>query len=122
MACPTTASFGTFDIYADTQDIVFSSTTSNSNSVKAGIASFDRLILSPDEDYYIQIRVLNGATPPASSTTINIAAFQGRRQGADPGPAIQSSKSGRSTGLAGRTLATQQWRGVAGLDPSPTPL
>lgn len=47
---------------------------------------------------------------------------QGRRQGADPGPAIQSSKSGRSTGLAGRTLAAQQGQGVAGLDPSPTPL
>lgn len=74
VTCPTTASYGTFDIYADTQDVVFSSTASNSNSVKSGIASFDRLILDPDEYYYMQVRVANGATAPASSTTVNVDA------------------------------------------------
>lgn len=74
ITCPTTASFGTYDIYADTQDVVFSSTASNANSIKSGIASFDRLILDPDEDYFVQVRVLNGATAPASSTNINVDA------------------------------------------------
>lgn len=74
VTCPTTASYGTFDIYADTQDVIFSSTASNANSVKSGIASFDRLILDPDEDYFVQVRVLNGATAPASSTTVSVDA------------------------------------------------
>jgi hypothetical protein len=72
ITCPTTASYGTFDIYADTNDVVFSSVASNSNAVKSGIASFDRLILDPDEDYYVQVRVLNGGTAPASGTSVNV--------------------------------------------------
>ncbi len=74
VTCPTTASYGTFDIYADTNDVVFSSVASNSNAAKAGIAAFDRLILDPDEDYYLQVRVVNGGTAPASSTSINVDA------------------------------------------------
>lgn len=73
VACPNTANFGTFDIYADTNDVVFSSVASNSNSAKSGVASFDRLTLEPDEDYFIQVRVVNTSTP-ASSTTVNIDA------------------------------------------------
>lgn len=71
---PTTASYATFDIYSDTSDVVFSSVAANSNAVKAGVVSFDRSILDPNEDYFAQIRVLNGATPPASSTNVNIDA------------------------------------------------
>lgn len=74
VTCPTTASYGTFDIYADTQDVVFSSTASNANSVKSGIASFDRLILDPDEDYFIQVRVTNGGTAPATNTNVLVDA------------------------------------------------
>lgn len=74
VSCPNTANYGTFDIYADTNDVVFSSVASNSNTAKAGIASFDRLILDPDEDYFIQIRVVNGASAPASSTTVSVDA------------------------------------------------
>lgn len=74
VVCPSTASFGTFDIYCDTSDVVFSSVASNSNTAKAGIASFDRLILDPDEDYFVQVRVVNGATAPASNTNVNIDA------------------------------------------------
>lgn len=74
VTCPTTANYGTFDIYADLQDVVFSSSASNTNAVKSGISAFDRLILDPDEYYYAQVRVLNGATAPASSTTVNIDA------------------------------------------------
>lgn len=71
---PTTASYATLDIYADTNDVVFSSVASNSNAVKSGIASFDRLILEPTEDYYVQVRVTNGGTAPASSTNVNVDA------------------------------------------------
>lgn len=71
---PTTASYGTFDIYADTNDVVFSSVASNSNAVKSGIASFDRYILDPNEEYYVQIRVVNGGTAPASNTNFLIDA------------------------------------------------
>ncbi len=71
---PTTASYAVHDIYADTNDVVFSSVASNSNAVKSGIASFDRNILDPNEDYFVQIRVRNGATAPASNTNVNIDA------------------------------------------------
>jgi hypothetical protein len=74
VTCPITANYGTFDIYCDTNDVVFSSVASNSNTVKAGIATFDRLILDPDEDYFVQVRVVNGVTAPASNTNINIDA------------------------------------------------
>lgn len=74
VTCPSTASYGTFDIYCDTNDVVFSSVASNSNTPKAGIATFDRLILDPDEAYFVQVRVVNGATAPASNTNINIDA------------------------------------------------
>lgn len=74
ITCPTTASYATFDIYADSSDVVFSSVASNTNAVKSGVAAFDRLILDPDEDYYIQIRVLNGAVAPASTTTLSVDA------------------------------------------------
>lgn len=71
---PTTANYATFDIYADTNDVVFSSVASNSNAVKSGIVSFDRNILDPNEDYYVQVRVTNGGTSPASNTNVNIDA------------------------------------------------
>lgn len=71
---PTTANYATFDIYADTNDVVFSSVAANSNAVKSGIVTFDRNILDPNEDYFVQIRVLNGATAPASNTNVNIDA------------------------------------------------
>ena len=74
VVCPNTGNYATFDIYADTNDVVFSSVASNSNTAKSGIASFDRLILDPDEDYFIQVRAVNGATPPASSTSFNVDA------------------------------------------------
>jgi hypothetical protein len=74
ITCPTTANYATFDIYADTNDVVFSSVASNANAVKSGVASFDRSILDPNEDYFVQVRVLNGASAPASSTSINIDA------------------------------------------------
>lgn len=69
---PTTASYASFDIFADINDVLFSSVASNTNASKSGVSKFDRLALLPDEQYYIQIRVLNGGTAPASSTTINI--------------------------------------------------
>lgn len=72
--CPNTANYGTFDIYADTNDVVFSSVASNSNSMKSGVVSFDRLILDPEETYFVQVRVVNGATAPASSTTVSVDA------------------------------------------------
>ena len=74
VTCPTTASYGLFDIFADTNDVFFSSIASNSNSAKSGVAKFDRNALIPDEQYYVQVRALNGATPPASSTTVSIDA------------------------------------------------
>jgi hypothetical protein len=72
VTCPTTATYGTFDIYADTYDVIFSSVASNSNAIKSGVAAFDRLILDPDEDYFIQVRVVNGGTAPASNTNVQI--------------------------------------------------
>lgn len=71
---PTTANYVTFDIYADTNDVVFSSVAANSNALKGGVVSFDRNILDPNEDYFVQIRVLNGGTAPASNTNVNIDA------------------------------------------------
>jgi hypothetical protein len=71
---PTTANYATFDIYADTNDVVFSSVAANSNALKGGVVSFDRNILDPNEDYFVQIRVLNGGTAPASNTNINVDA------------------------------------------------
>lgn len=68
----TTANFVTLDLYADTNDVVFSSVASNSNAAKAGVVSFDRFIPDPDEDYFVQIRVVNGATAPASNTTLDV--------------------------------------------------
>lgn len=67
---PTTASYATLDIYADTNDVVFSSVASNTNAVKSGIASFDRLILDPNEDYYVQVSAVNSASAPASNTNL----------------------------------------------------
>ena len=71
---PTTASYASFDIYADATDVVFSSVAANTNAIKSGVVDFDRNALDPNEDYYVQIRVLNGATAPATSTTVNIDA------------------------------------------------
>lgn len=74
VSCPNTANYVTFDIYADTNEVVFSSVASNSNSMKSGVVSFDRLILDPEETYFAQVRVVNGATAPASSTTVSVDA------------------------------------------------
>ena len=71
---PTTASYASLTIYADTTDVVFSSSASNGNAAQSGIIAFDRLVFDPNEDYYVQVRVTNGATPPASSTTVNVDA------------------------------------------------
>jgi len=71
---PTTASYVSFDVYADTSDVIFSSVVSNSNSVKSGIASFDRLILDPVEDYFVQLKVVNSASAPASNTNLLVDA------------------------------------------------
>lgn len=71
---PTTASYASFDIYADATNVLFSSVAANTNSAKSGVIDFDRNALDPNEDYYVQIRVLNGATAPATGTTVNIDA------------------------------------------------
>ena len=70
---PTTANFDVFEIMADAEQCVFSSTASNAASaVKTAYSLLDRLIPEPDEDYYLQIRVTNGGTAPASTTTFDI--------------------------------------------------
>jgi hypothetical protein len=71
---PTTASYVSLDISIDPNDVMFSSVASNTNSLKSGAAVFDRLIPDPAEDYYVQVRVLNGGTAPASSTSVNVDA------------------------------------------------
>jgi hypothetical protein len=71
---PTSANYASRDIYADTNDLLFSSVAANSNAAKSGIASFDRNILDPEEDYFAQIRVVNGSVEPASNTNVNIDA------------------------------------------------
>ena len=73
VAIPTTANFDVFEIMADAEQCVFSSTASNTaSSTKTAYSLLDRLIPEPDEDYYLQIRVTNGGTAPASTTTFDI--------------------------------------------------
>lgn len=71
---PTTASFVTFEVYGEFEQTLFAACASNANVVKSGNAMFDRLTLEPSEQYYLQVRVLNGGTAPASSTTFDIDA------------------------------------------------
>ena len=71
---PTTASYVTFEIMAEIEQIIFNAVVSNSSSAKTYTGMLDRLILEPDEQYYIQIRVVNGSTAPASNTNVNIDA------------------------------------------------
>lgn len=71
---PTTANYVSFEIIAELEQIIFNAVASNSSSSKTATGMFDRLIPEPDELYYMQIRVTNGATAPASSTTFSIDA------------------------------------------------
>ena len=71
---PTTASFVSFEIFAELEQVIFNAVTSNSSTAKTSTGMLDRLILEPDEQYYIQIRAVNGSAAPATSTSFNIDA------------------------------------------------
>jgi hypothetical protein len=70
----TSASYAAYEIFADLEDVLFNTGTSNSNAARTG-ARVDRLILQPDEQYFAQLRVTNGATAPASATTVYLDAL-----------------------------------------------
>lgn len=128
---PTTASYVTFDIYADTNNVFFSALPSNSNSVKSGVAAFDRLVLDPDELYFVQIRAVNGGTAPASNTNLLVDCVvlqdltslrvetirgdgQSALQAAQPVQVVSSttlaaSQSGTWTVQPGNTANTTPW-------------
>jgi hypothetical protein len=71
---PTTASFDVFEIYGEIEQVLFSASNANTNAVKGGLSMFDRNVPEPGESYYLQIRAVNTAIGPASSTTFSVDA------------------------------------------------
>jgi len=70
----TTVNYTVFEIYGELEQILFSNVPANTNSAKSLSAVFDRNIPEPDEEYFVQFRIVNGGTAPVSSTALNIDA------------------------------------------------
>lgn len=71
----TTAGLSIFEIEAFIDETYFHSRTSDSTTARASTAVKNRQIPSPTEPMFIEIRVSNGATAPATSTRLSLDAI-----------------------------------------------
>lgn len=71
----TTTAYQVYEIEATPDELYYYAKAANSSTSRGGLGVRNRLVPDPNLEYFVQLRVKNLGTAPASNTTVNIDAI-----------------------------------------------